>query len=101
MPTVQAPTQDPFFNADACGDHKAELANVQRQQQISKCVLAAQEKLDAIRGEYAAVGSLVREIIELKADGPLLQPQKNFLEALIDQEQHLNALATSLIQFLD
>ena len=101
MATAEAPSQDLLLNADACGDHQAELAIVQLQQQVLKRVLAAQDKLDVIRGEYTALGSLFHEIRDLKADEPLLRPQKNFFDSLILQEEGLDALATSLIRFLD
>ena len=101
MATAEAPTQDPLLSADACGNHKGELERVQLQQKVLQRVLAAQNKLNAIRGEYATVHSLFWEINELKADETLLRAQRNFLDALIDQQERLDGLATSLVRLLN
>jgi hypothetical protein len=99
MSTVQSIPPELFLNG--VEDHRAEFEKLQLEQMVLRCVLAAQNKLDTIRAEYGVLRSLVSQIRELKTDEPHLRPQRNFLEALVDQEARLDVLATSLIRFLD
>jgi hypothetical protein len=101
MSTAKAPTNDPFTVADACGDHTAELANVQVQQEALRCAFAAQDRLKTIRGEYADLRSLVYRIRELRPDQTPSHLQKKLIEDLIRQQQSVDDLATSLTCLLD
>ena len=82
-------------------DHKFELAKLELEQELLKFTLAAQEKFDTIRGEYAALRSLVYQIRELRADESPSQTQRYFVDDLIRQEESLDVLATSLTRFLN
>jgi hypothetical protein len=101
MSKVEATTNDPLLNADACGDHKAELVNIQLQQEILQCAIAAQERLQTIRGDYAEVRSLVHRIRELKADQEPSRAQRNLVDDLVRQQDGVDEIATSLACLLD
>jgi hypothetical protein len=101
MPTAKAPANDPFTLADACGNHTAELANVQVQQEVLRCAITAQERLTTIRGEYADLRSLVYRIRELRPDQTQSRSQKSLVEDLIRQQERIDDLATSLTCLLD
>lgn len=81
--------------------HAADIANLQLQQAVLKCTLAAQDKFETIRGDYAALLSLVNEIQKLNADKAPSQARRKFLNHLIEQEISLNYLASSLVSVLD
>ena len=101
MPTTKAPANDPFTVADACGDHNAELANVQVQQEVLRCAITAQERLKTIRGEYSDLRSLVYRIRELRLYQTQSRSQKSLIDDLIRQQECIDDLATSLTCLLD
>ena len=101
MPTAKAPANDPFTVADACGDHNAELAIVQVQQEVLRCAITAQERLKTIRGEYADLRSLVYRIRELRPDLTPSRSQKSLADDLIRQQESVDDLATSLTCLLE
>jgi hypothetical protein len=101
MPTAKAPTDDPFTLADACGNHTAELANVQVQHEVLSCAFAAQQRLESIRGEYADLRSIVYRMRELRPDLTPSHSQKSLVDDLIRQQESIDALATSLTCLLD
>jgi hypothetical protein len=101
MSTAEAPAKDPLTVADACGNHKVELAEAQMQQQVLKCTIAAQQKLETIRGEYADLRSLVYRIRELRVDRAPSRSQRSLLDDLIRQQESVDDLATSLTCLLD
>jgi hypothetical protein len=63
--------------------------------------LAAQERFETIRGDFAALLSLVNKIQELKADTKSSQACRKFLKHLIEQEMSLGYLAASLDSVLE
>ncbi len=101
MPTAKVPANDPFAAADACGDHNAELATVQVQQEVLRCAIAAQDRLKTIRGEYANLRWLIYRIRELRPDQTQSRSQTNFVDDLIRQQESVDDLATSLTCLLD
>jgi hypothetical protein len=104
MSTAKSAPIDLFPNGSdgvAVTDHKVEVAELQSQQEVFKCTLAAQEKIETIRGEYAVLRRLVHRIRELKADEMPSQSQKNFVDDLFRQGESLDSLATSLACFLE
>jgi hypothetical protein len=101
MPTAKAPANDPFTVADACGDHNAELATVQVQQEVLKCAIAAQQRLEIIRGEYADLRSLIFRIGELRPNQTPSRSQTNLVDDLIRQQEGVDCLATSLTCLLE
>jgi hypothetical protein len=101
MLTAKTTTNDPFILADACGDHTAELANIRVQQEVLKCVSAAQNRLMTIRGEFADLYSLVYRIGELRPDHTPSRSQKNLVDDLLRQQLSVDDLATSLTCLLD
>ena len=101
MVTTKAPANDPLTAANACGDHTAELANVQVQQEVLRCATAAQEQLMTIHREYGVFRSLVYRIRELTPDQTLSRSQKDFIDAVIRQQEGVDHLATSLTCLLD
>ena len=101
MPTAKAPANDPFTVADACGKHTAELATVQVQQEVLKCAITAQQRLEIIRGEYADLRSLVFRIRELRFDQTPSRSQTNLVDDLIRQQESVDHLATSLTCLLE
>ena len=101
MPIAKAPANDPFTVADACGDHNAELANVQVQQEVLRCAITAQERLKTIRGEYSDLRSLVYRIRELRLDQTPSRSQKSLVVDLLRQQESVDDLATSLTCLLD
>ncbi len=104
MSTTRSAPVDGFPIASAgiaATDHRVEVAELQSRQEVLKCTLAAQEKIETIRGEYAAFCRLVQRMRELKADEIPSQSQKNFVDDLFRQGESLDRLATSLICFLE
>jgi hypothetical protein len=101
MPTAKALANDPFTLADACGNHTAELANIQVQQEVLRCAITAQERLKTIRGEYADLLSLVYQIRKLRLDQTQSRSQKSLIDDLIRQQESIDDLATSLTCLLD
>jgi hypothetical protein len=104
MSTAQSALIDVFPNGSdgvAATDHRVELAELQSRQEVLKCTLVAQEKIETIRGDYALLRRLVHRIRELKADEMPSQSQKNFVDDLFRQEESLDSLATSLVCFLE
>ena len=101
MTKAEAATNDPLLNADACGDHKVELVNIQLQQELLECAMAAQERLQTIRGDYADLRSLVHRIRELKADQEPSRAQRNLVDGLVRQQESVDEIATSLACLLD
>jgi predicted nuclease with TOPRIM domain len=101
MSKTESPANDPLLNADACGDHKVELVDIQMQQEVLRCALAAQEKLQSIRSEYADVRSLVYRIRELKANERPSRIQRNLVDDLVRQQLSVDDIATSLTCFLE
>jgi hypothetical protein len=100
-------TADPleviFAGADDASQkrHTAEIANLEVQKEVLKCTLAAQERFETIRGDYAALLSLVNKIQELNADKAPSQARRKFLNHLIEQEISLDYLAASLVSVLE
>jgi hypothetical protein len=86
---------------DSTNRHNAELAKLQLQHEVLKCTLAAQERFETIRGDFAALLSLVNKIQEIKADKRPSQARKKFLNDLVEQERSLNYLAASLVRVLE
>ncbi len=71
MSTVQSASIDIFPNGTdgvAAMNQSAEVAELQSRQEMLTCTLAAQEKIETIRSEYAILRRLVHRIRELKAD---------------------------------
>ena len=101
MPTAKAPANNPFTLADACGNHTAELANVQVQQEVLRCTITAQERLKTIRGEYSDLRSLVYRIRELRLDQTPSRSQKSLVDDLLRQQQSVDGLAASLTCLLE
>ncbi len=104
MSTAQsAPPEFLMSGADdaSAENHRVEVAELQSQQEVLKCTLAAQEKIETIRDEYAVLRRLVHRIRELKADEMPSQSQKNFVDDLFRQGESLDSLATSLVCFLE
>ena len=101
MSNPEAITNDPLLNADACGNHKVELENVQLQQELLGCAIAAQEKLTNIRAEYSDLRSLVYRIRELKAGEEPSRFQRSLVDNLIHQQESVDHLATSLTRILE
>jgi hypothetical protein len=86
---------------DSAKRHNAEIVNLQLQQEMLKCALAAQEKFETIRSDFAALLSLVNKIQELKADKKPSQDRKKFLNDLIQEELSLDYLAASLVRVVE
>ena len=58
MSTAQSAPIDVFPNGSdgvAATDHRVEVAELQSRQEVLKCTLAAQQKIETIRGEYAVL----------------------------------------------
>jgi len=101
MPTTKPHANDPFTLADACGNHTAELATVQVQQELLRCASAAQDRLKAIRGEYADLRGLIYRIRQLRPDLTPSRSQKSLIDDLVRQQDSVDDLATSLTCLLD
>jgi hypothetical protein len=101
MRTAKAPANDSFTLADACGNHTAEIANVQVQQEVLRCAVRAQERLQTIRGEYSDLRSLVYRIRELRPDPTPSRSQRSLVDDLIRQQESVDHLAASLTCLLD
>ena len=101
MPTAKAPANDPFTVADACGDHDAELATVQVQQEVLRYAFAAQQRLESIRGEYSDLRSIVYRIRELRPDLTPSRSHKSLVDDLIRQQESVDGLAASLTCLLE
>jgi hypothetical protein len=101
MPSAKATANDPFTGADACGDHTAELATVQVQQEVLRCAIAAQDRFMTIRGEYADLRSLIYRIRELRPDHTPSRSQKNLVDDLIRQQESVDYLAASITCLLE
>ncbi len=80
---------------------KVELDEVQKEQDALQCTLAAQNKIETIRGEYVALRTLVVRIHELKGGEAPSQAQKSFWDSLVQQERDIDLLAASLERFLE
>ncbi len=81
--------------------HNAEIAKVQLQQETLKCALAALERFETIRRDFAGLLSLVNRFQEMRPDNSPSQARKKFLNDLIEQEIGLDDLAASLSRVLE
>ncbi len=81
---------------------KADLAKAPSQNDLLKFTLAAQEKLECIRRDFAALRVLIDQVRALRAgDGTLTDAQKKFLDELCRQEQGCNSLFIALSHLSD
>ena len=104
MSTTTAHPLDVIFAGagnDSTKRHNTALANLKLEHEVLRCTLAAQEKFETIRTNFAALHSLVHNIQELKANNQPSRGRKDFMSRLIEQEMSLNYLAATLDRVLE
>ncbi len=104
MSTTKTDPLEELLNAhdeDGTKRHKVELANVQSQQDVLKCALAAQDQIEAIRREYGTLRSLIQRIQQLQPDKSPTRSQTKFIYELIRQKESVDFLAASVMAFVE